>query len=611
MRTMRARLHRYSYVVLTGCCAIATSLQDAALSLSSAYRKVRLRPYRMLPCSRSVHAEACRELRHARTGRYQFLAAASFYQRIRTSISILTVLIILSFLAGTTTPFAAEPEVAGAALSPFQPIMQKIERWDAEAAWTEVKPLLIKEPKNVELLQLASEIAFFRGDYEEALKLARSALDLGGEEEGRKGFALLVESTLGVLKSYKRYETAHFVIMLDEKQDGILIDYLTDTLEKTYQLIGERYHFRPEEKVRVELFADTKAFYYASTLSARDIEVTGAVGLCKFNKLMFLSPRALVHGYRWLDAISHEYMHYMITKLTANMAPIWFHEGLAEHEETLWRGEPPQLSPAHQALIARALADGRLISFEQMDPGLVKLKTPEDVQLAYAEAESAIAFIIEKKGHAGLQEVMKQMAASGEKGASSAIKTVMGWDFNEFEGNWKEFLASQGYKEVDGISVHRYKLKEGLADDDRMEMREIKSMIARNRAHLGDLLQEKGRLEAAVLEYRRALEDARDSVPVLNRLSEALISLDKIDDALEHLNRARKLAPDHPNTYASLGKIYLKRKDPKKAQEALEDAIQINPFNPDIHKDLATAYDMLGRSESALKEREIFNKLKK
>ena len=528
---------------------------------------------------------------------------------------VTALIVLLSLFVGAVPSLAAEQEAAPPAQqavpSPFQPIAEKLERWDAEAAWADLAPLLVKEPKNTELLQLASETAFFRGDYKEALKLSKFALELGGDDQGRKGFALLVESTLGVLKPYKRHETAHFVISFDEKQDGILIDYLTDTLEKTYQLIGERYGFRPGEKVRVELFADTKAFYYTSTLSARDIEVTGAVGLCKFNKLMFLSPRALVHGYRWLDSISHEYMHYMITKLTANKAPIWFHEGLAEYEETLWRGEPPQLSPVHQTLLARALADGRLISFERMDPGLVKLDTPEDVQLAYAEAESAIAFIIEKKGHAGLQEVMKQMAVSGEKGTGEAIKAVTGWNFDEFEGKWKEFLASKGFKEVEGVAVHRYKLKEGLADDDRMEMREIKSMVARNRAHLGDLLQEKGRFEAAVLEYRRALADSRDSVPVLNRLSEALIKLDKLDDALEQLSRARKLAPDHPSTYASLGKIYLKRKDVKKAQEALEDAIQINPFNPDIHEDLAAVYEMLGRSESALKEREIFNKLNK
>ena len=245
------------------------------------------------------------------------------YKFFRCSCVVL-LLVVLSLIACVFPSWAAEPDAVQAAekaAQPYQPIVQKLESWDAEAAWVDLKPLLAKEPKNVELLQLASETAFFRGDYTEALKLAKSALELGGEDEGRKGFVLLVESTLGVLKSYKQYETAHFVISLDEKQDAILIDYLTDTLEKTYQLIGEQYGFRPKEKIRVELFADTKAFYYTSTLSARDIEVTGAVGLCKFNKLMFLSPKALVHGYRWLDSISHEYMHYMITKLTANNAP--------------------------------------------------------------------------------------------------------------------------------------------------------------------------------------------------------------------------------------------------------------------------------------------------
>ncbi|HVN23677.1 MAG TPA: tetratricopeptide repeat protein [Syntrophorhabdales bacterium] len=587
------QVHRYTFVALTGCCSIAASL-------SSTYPKVRLP---------------------------QLLAAASVYLRIPTSslsqkflscarnsrIGTCALLIALTLVASVFQLAAAEQEGAPqTSLAPeLKPIAEELERWDAEAAWAGLKPLIAQQSTNVEVLQLAAETAFFRGEYEDALKLARSALQIAGEESRIKGFALLVESTLGIIKSYKRYETAHFVISLDEKQDGILLQYLTDTLERTYQLIGDRYGFRPREKVRVELFADTKAFYYASTLSARDIEVAGAVGLCKFNKLMFLSPRALVHGYRWLDAISHEYMHYMITKLTANKAPIWFHEGLAEHEETLWRDEPAQISSVHQTLLARALADGRLISFARMDPGLVKLETPEDVQLAYAESESAIDFIIEKHGHAALKEIMTEMTRTDEKGTGSAIKNVTGLNFEEFEAKWKEFLASKKFKEVEGIGVHRYRLKEGLTDDDRMEMREIKSMIARNRAHLGDLLQEKGRLDAAVVEYRRALKESRDSVPVLNRLSEALIKMEKLDDALEHLGRARQLAPDHPNTYASLGKIYLKRNNAKKAQEALDNVIQINPFIPDAHRDLAVAYEMLGRNESARSEREIFDRLNK
>ena len=332
---------------------------------------------------------------------------------------------------------AASPEV-------IHSLTAKLESWDVEEIWPEVKEALAKEPKDPQLLELASQIAFHRGDYQESLKLMKSAMEVGGEDDQRRGYALLTEETINVLTPFRRYETPHFVITLDEKQDGILVDYLTDALEKTYQVMAQQYGFQPKEKVRVELFPDARAFYLASTLSVRDIEVTGAVGLTKFNKLQFLSPKALVYGYRWLDAISHEYMHYLIVKLTSNKAPIWFHEGLAKYEETRWRNGPSYLSPLYQTLLAQALAEKKLIGFEQMEPSLIRLETPEDVQLAYAQAASAIEFIIARAGHEGLKEIMKRMADATTKGASEPIREVLGLEFSDFEEKWKEFLSIQG-----------------------------------------------------------------------------------------------------------------------------------------------------------------------
>jgi hypothetical protein len=285
------------------------------------------------------------------------------------------------------------------------------------------------------ILDLASLIAFHRGDYQEALRLMKSAVEAGGEEEKRRNFVLFMEQTLGVVTPLKRFESQHFIIRLDEKQDGILADYLTDTLETTYQLMAKQYGFQPREKIRIEVFPDAKSFYYASTLSARDIE-NGAVGIAKFNKLMLLSPRALVHGYRWLDAISHEYMHYLIFKLTANKAPIWFHEGLAKYEETKWRGGPSYFSLLYQTLLSRALSDQRLIRFERMEPSLVRLETAEEIQLAYAQSASAIDFIITKVGEKGLKEVMRHMAtpARGQRALSVAVRSL--WRIRGAPGNW-------------------------------------------------------------------------------------------------------------------------------------------------------------------------------
>ena len=511
-------------------------------------------------------------------------------------------IIVVAFFILPHLSMAASPELINS-------LTAKLESWDVEEIWPEVKEALAKEPRDPKLLELASQIAFHRGDYQESLKLMKSAMEVGGEDDTRRGYALLTEETINVLTPFKRYETPHFVILLDEKQDGILVDYLIDALEKTYQIMAQQYGFQPKEKVRVELFPDARAFYLASTLSVRDIEVTGAVGLTKFNKLQFLSPKALVYGYRWLDAISHEYMHYLIVKLTSNKAPIWFHEGLSKYEETRWRNGPSYLSLLYQTLLARALAERKLIGFDRMEPSLIRLETPEDVQLAYAQAASAIEFIIARAGHERFREIMNRMAGATTRGASEAIREVLGLQFSEFEEKWREYLASKELKTVDGVVLHRYKVKEGRADEERLDMEEIKSLVARNRAHLGDRLKERGRISAAVLEYRRAMAETRDSVPIMNRLSSALIDLGRDEEVLDILKRVKEISPDHPTPYTQLGQIYLKLKDFKRAREAFEDSIQINPFNPEAHLGLANACEMLGDQSGATREREIVKKL--
>jgi tetratricopeptide (TPR) repeat protein len=518
-------------------------------------------------------------------------------RRITFTLILNSGLFILPLLS-----MAASPELVST-------LTAKLESWNVEEVWPKVKEALEKEPTDPQLLEIASQIAFHRGDYQESLRLMKLAMEVGGEDDHRRGYALLTEETINVLAPFRRYETPHFVITLDEKKDGVLVDYLTDALEKTYRVMAQQYGFRPKEKVRIELFPDPRAFYQASMLSVRDIEVTGAVGLTKFNKLQILSPRALVYGYRWLDAISHEYMHYLIVKLTSNRAPIWFHEGMAKYEETRWRNGPSYLSPLYQTLLARALSEERLIGFDQMEPSLIKLETPEDVQLAYAQAASAIEFIIERSGYEKLGEIMNRMAGSTPMGAGEAIREVLGLQFSDFEEKWKKNLALKKLKAVDSVVLHRYKVKEGKADEERLDMEAIKSLVARNRAHLGDRLKERGRISAAVLEYTRAMAETRDSVPIMSRLSSALIDLGRNEEALDILNRMKEISPDHPTPYTKLGQVYLRMKDFKRAREAFESSIQINPFNPEVHLGLAQAYEALGDQASTVKEREIAKRL--
>jgi cytochrome c-type biogenesis protein CcmH/NrfG len=97
----------------------------------------------------------------------------------------------------------------------------------------------------------------------------------------------------------------------------------------------------------------------------------------------------------------------------------------------------------------------------------------------------------------------------------------------------------------------------------------------------------------------------------MNRLSDVLIALGKDEEALEMLKRAQELSPDHPNIYTNMGKVYLKSKDYKRAEEAFQNSIQISPFNPEIHFGLATALEGQGNKTGGQKEREIGEKLRR
>src|SRR6185436_16415221 len=98
---------------------------------------------------------------------------------------------------------------------------------------------------------------------------------------------------------------------------------------------------RPEGKIRVEIYPNKEDFSKASTLSLETLERSGAIGICKFHRLMIMTPQALPIGYRWLDALSHEYIHLTVNEMSASKAELWLHEGTARYFETAYRSQPP------------------------------------------------------------------------------------------------------------------------------------------------------------------------------------------------------------------------------------------------------------------------------
>jgi tetratricopeptide (TPR) repeat protein len=486
-----------------------------------------------------------------------------------------------------------------------------LERWDSQTAHDLAHAALGQQGQSARALALLTKASLYRGEYDEAAQWAERWAAVEPANEQAQGWKAFAEQTAWAVHDFATYTSAHFRLRLQAERDGVLADYALAALEQAYEVFGRDLGYRPHTPVRIEIFPDHERFHAASSLSKRDIEVAGAVGICKFDKVMLLSPRALLRGYRWLDALVHEYVHYVIVKLSDDKAPIWLHEGVAKHEEARWRSPSSlYLNPLNRTLLAEALRSDAFVTFEQMEPSLVRLETPQQVQLAYAEAAAAVEFLLGRVGYAGLRAIFAEMARSGTRGAKAPIERVLGMSFAAFETEWKQFLRAKNLTPVPGVQLPQFKVvDQGERDQERLEQEALQSAAAERDLALGDLLRQRGRLEGAVYYYERARRVRPDAPLVLNKLARALLLAQRPQDAVWHLRHALEVYPDYSTSHAALGDAYRLLGDAERARHHYEQAVQINPFDPLPHRALAELYAQRGDTEAAQREARIARRL--
>ncbi len=526
--------------------------------------------------------------------------------------------------------------------SGYGEVVSILRGWDIEGARGRLAELREENPDFPEWEALAGAIAYFDGKYSESLRRLNAALRARPGEREWLELRLHVRQSRAAVEGFAVHRTPHFAIWYDPKTDSVLLPYLAEALEKGYEVLGKVLGERPEKPTRIEVFSDAARFHKASTLSRRDIEDKGAVGISKFNKFMMISPGALLRGYRWLDTAVHEYAHLLIVRASKNRTPIWLHEGIAKFVETRWRNaQVSYLDPAGESLLSRARAQENFIGFRKMEPSLIYLKTPEEIQLAYVEAASAADFIERRLGPGGLTRMLHSLGEVADKkwdaltqaklkgrglkqrlsslvelestsvqSAEPGLLAVLGVDLAGFEKIWRADLAKMPLRSHPGAKVRKFQLKPtGPVDERTSDIAALSSAVARRRMRLADRFLTRGRHRAAWAEYKRALRTEPYSTSLLNRLARIEIRLGLPGKALENLQRAQEIDPDHGLTYVHLGVLYEMMGQSTKARIAWEQAIQINPFDPLAHERLAVIYDQAGHGDKAKRERNLARNL--
>jgi tetratricopeptide (TPR) repeat protein len=499
-------------------------------------------------------------------------------------------------LALSSTAFAA-PAVTDKVLKGYE----LAQDWDLIAAEKLSNSLLKKHPESGDAHFLSARIEFLKGNYERAWEILER---VGDSYKEVTEFKKRVESTRKATQNFVTRDTAHFRFRYKEGPDEVLLTYAEEVLEKSYQVLGKILGHYPQEKVLIEFYPDRQPFSKISPLTLQNILTSGTVALCKYNRIMMISPGSLVRGFNWMDTLSHEYIHYLLTKKSRNRLPLWMHEGIAKLLETRWRDDSEYLSPIMETILSGALKNDYRIALKDMMPSLAKLKTPKDVQLAYAEVSTMMEFLAESKGMEIFTQLLEDLANGIRFEDSFQDRT--GLDIPSFQNNWEVWAKKKELKYIPGITALTKEFKN--QNKTEKKFKGLGTRRAQDLTFLGDILKSRDHYNAAILEYQKAREESSTHSPILfNKLAGTYIQTGKYDEAELLLKESLEYYSHFHTTLANLGELYFVSERFDKAQKYLEKAVRINPFNPFIHTRLIELYDRMSMTEEKKLQTRLFS----
>ena len=235
---------------------------------------------------------------------------------------------------------------------------------------------------------------------------------------------------------------------------------------------------------------------------------------------------------------------------------------------------------------------------------MAKLPSQEDAAVAFAEVYTAMEYLRENAGEQAFRRLLDEIA-NGED-AQTAFAKTLGTTFPKFERNWRAELKNRPKIEYPDDPAYEEKLvfkDEGSKAD---EFSEIPQPQARDHLNLGQMFQARGRPQAAIVQYRKAERLMGDQHPKLQtRLAQTLLETGQPQQAFDALEPIRETYPSYVSTWIQLGRAAYELGKLDKAEENLDEAARINPFNPEVHERLALVYEKQGDAARAKRAREF------
>ena len=229
-----------------------------------------------------------------------------------------------------------------------------------------------------------------------------------------------------------------FVTSLE--RNAILVEDALKTLVLAERFISPLLSGAPPGQTILEIFPDGRSFIAASSLTKDAVQTTGTVALSKWSRLLLTSPRALGRGYDWQNTVAHEYIHLVVGHNTDDLAPVWLQEAIAKYLDNRWRDGKDhfKLDIRSQGLLARAISENDLVTFEEMHPSLAMLPSADRAGLAYAQLASLMSYCFERGG----EEVLLKTLPLVRQGKDPREALAIGAGFSDFSELYESWVAA-------------------------------------------------------------------------------------------------------------------------------------------------------------------------
>jgi tetratricopeptide (TPR) repeat protein len=449
--------------------------------------------------------------------------------------------------------------------------------------------------------------------------LGMNLLRRGREEEGRSQlerafdndpFNLWTMNMLRLLDGLADFETRrteHFIVRMHPSDVGTLWPYLEPLLEESWKTLTGKYDFKPQGSILVEVFQDHEDF---AVRTSGLPDIGPVVGVCFGEVITLDSPRALKppRSMNWQEIVWHEFTHVITLQMARNRLPRWLSEGISVYEENKGR---PEWGRRQDLELVKAVQQGRILPVEILNEGFSKAKSSADLSFAYYQSYLVVEYIVEQYGFQSLKDLIYQYRTP--KQAEDIFMSVFHVPLASFEKGFRTWLDAR-VRRID-VYVHQEAVAaQRSAHEDEPAIpaapslpgsstSEVVAETMRNRiaaqprdfeAHLqlGLILSKNADDDDAI----KHLKIARDLLPeyagvpnprqVLADLYQARDDEAAMLEELEALTRYQQHAFDACHR---LAKAYLDRNNVAKAIYFLERAIAVDPYQPDVHRLLATA----------------------